>query len=71
MIHINLENGQLLFIRLKYESFVCYNHNKTCLLLNEKKQFSCICFLQNIVGLSRDLNPGPLAPKARIIPLDH
>ena len=21
--------------------------------------------------LSRDLNPGPLAPKARIIPLDH
>ena len=22
-------------------------------------------------GLSRDLNPGPLAPKARIIPLDH
>ena len=24
-----------------------------------------------IVGLNRDLNPGPLAPKARIIPLDH
>ena len=23
------------------------------------------------IGLSRDLNPGPLAPKARIIPLDH
>ena len=23
------------------------------------------------VGLNRDLNPGPLAPKARIIPLDH
>ena len=22
-------------------------------------------------GLNRDLNPGPLAPKARIIPLDH
>ena len=22
-------------------------------------------------GLSRDLNPGPLAPKARIIPLDQ
>ena len=22
-------------------------------------------------GLSRDLNPGPLAPEARIIPLDH
>ncbi|GFX86951.1 hypothetical protein TNCV_1530401 [Trichonephila clavipes] len=24
-----------------------------------------------ISGLDRDLNPGPLAPKARIIPLDH
>ena len=23
------------------------------------------------IGLDRDLNPGPLAPKARIIPLDH
>jgi hypothetical protein len=23
------------------------------------------------IGLSRDLNPGPLAPKARIMPLDH
>ena len=23
------------------------------------------------LGLNRDLNPGPLAPKARIIPLDH
>ena len=22
-------------------------------------------------GLNRDSNPGPLAPKARIIPLDH
>ena len=23
------------------------------------------------IGLSRESNPGPLAPKARIIPLDH
>ena len=23
------------------------------------------------IGLDRDLNPGPRAPKARIIPLDH
>ena len=23
------------------------------------------------VGLDRDLNPGPRAPEARIIPLDH
>ena len=23
------------------------------------------------IGLSRDLNPGPRAPEARIIPLDH
>ena len=27
--------------------------------------------LKNYVGLVRDLNPGPLAPKARIIPLDQ
>ena len=25
----------------------------------------------NVQGLNRDSNPGPLAPKARIIPLDH
>ena len=35
-----------------------------------------LCFMyvkkwQNVEGLNRDLNPGPLAPKARIIPLDH
>ena len=34
------------------------------------------CWLKNKnnfknVGLVRDLNPGPLAPKARIIPLDQ
>ena len=28
------------------------------------------CIFQK-AGLVRDLNPGPLAPKARIIPLDH
>ena len=27
--------------------------------------------MQQMVGLVRDLNPGPLAPKARIIPLDQ
>ena len=27
--------------------------------------------LKNTVGLVRDSNPGPLAPKARIIPLDQ
>ena len=27
--------------------------------------------MEKKIGLSRDLNPGPLAPKARIIPLDH
>ena len=27
--------------------------------------------IKNIDGLSRDLNPGPPAPKAGIIPLDH
>ena len=27
--------------------------------------------LKENTGLNRDSNPGPLAPKARIIPLDH
>ena len=27
--------------------------------------------LRKNTGLDRDLNPGPLTPKARIIPLDH
>ena len=29
------------------------------------------CFLKIICGLNRDLNPGPPAPEAGIIPLDH
>ena len=29
------------------------------------------CARQNPIGLVRDLNPGPLAPEARIIPLDQ
>ena len=28
-------------------------------------------FVREKIGLSRDLNPGPPAPKAGIIPLDH
>ena len=32
---------------------------------------SPILFKIKTSGLNRDLNPGPLAPKARIIPLDH
>ena len=27
--------------------------------------------MKNYSGLDRDLNPGPRAPEARIIPLDH
>ena len=27
--------------------------------------------MQNVVGSTRDLNPGPPAPEAGIIPLDH
>ena len=33
--------------------------------------FSCEPVIKKTVGLVRDLNPGPLAPKARIIPLDQ
>ena len=35
------------------------------------KSFMISLINKNKIGLSRDLNPGPLAPKARIIPLDH
>ena len=31
----------------------------------------CVWNFDKTSGLVRDLNPGPLAPKARIIPLDH
>ena len=42
-----------------------------------QKQFFLLLTIKTMVketknsGLNRDLNPGPLAPKARIIPLDH
>ncbi len=46
-------------------------------LVRNKDIFTC--YLKDIyhfhfckmIGLVRDLNPGPLAPKARIIPLDQ
>jgi hypothetical protein len=37
-------------------------------ILSPKHEFG---WLWKTDGLNRDLNPGPLAPKARIIPLDH
>ena len=36
--------------------------------MKKNEAFIKVC---KMIGLSRDLNPGPLAPKARIIPLDH
>ena len=36
-----------------------------------RKSFCVKGKMKKKCGLSRDLNPGPLAPKARIIPLDH
>ena len=44
-----------LIISAKLLGFFCIDLNNVCKTL----------------GLNRDLNPGPLAPKARIIPLDH
>ena len=32
---------------------------------------NCLKYKCKTFGLVRDLNPGPLAPKARIIPLDQ
>ena len=48
--------------------------DNTVTLLLEKLPIWCVqTFELNAIknGLNRDLNPGPLAPKARIIPLDH
>ena len=36
-----------------------------------KKGYWMLFEQMNKAGLNRDSNPGPLAPKARIIPLDH
>ena len=39
---------------------------------NYCRAFSLIAeYLEGKIGPDRDLNPGPLAPKAKIIPLDH
>ena len=50
-----------------------YSRNYSDAQLNENKyiQFICMDDIFKIVGLVRDLNPGPLAHKARIIPLDQ
>ena len=37
---------------------------------NKRQDRENLTAIQN-GGLDRDLNPGPLAPEARIIPLDH
>ncbi len=41
--------------------------------LHEHQNAGCVLFLgpNKRNGLVRDLNPGPLAPEARIIPLDQ
>ena len=36
-----------------------------------KKVLNCTAYARKKPGLVRDLNPGPLAPEARIIPLDQ
>ena len=36
-----------------------------------KKKWAKLKEKKKTVGLDRDLNPGPRAPEARIIPLDH
>ena len=51
----------------------------SCIKKIGKKTFNCnpihVCvdtiLKKGLIGLVRDLNPGPLAPKARIIPLDQ
>ena len=47
-------------MQYKLEATKCFFY-KTVYISTESKK----------IGLDRDLNPGPLAPKARIIPLDH
>ena len=53
-------------------SYSCYiiDEGTSCKILN----FECPTFVDNstfAVGLFRELDPGPLAPEARIMPLDQ
>ena len=59
--------------------YIASDKDNTAIFLLEKftipftfSMFKSVAKLNAIKnGLNRDLNPGPLAPKARIIPLDH
>ena len=55
-----LSNKLLIFFRLELKS----------IQPNNSKQI-CVCIWLQKEGPVRDLNPGPLAPEARIIPLDQ
>ena len=70
--HINLRACPSAFI--SHDSFmqphILLSHQVFCVNLYGKR----LSFLTSLIkktGLVRDLNPGPLAPKARIIPLDQ
>ena len=58
---VNIFKCQSYFPKGEYYYKPVYWRKEGNILLKNKKR----------CGLNRDLNPGPLAPKARIIPLDH
>jgi hypothetical protein len=57
LLYFETENSQAIFI---------YVHPKMDYFVNDKKSV-----IVKREGLSRDSNPGPPAPNAGIIPLDH
>jgi hypothetical protein len=63
----NAYRGSLKMSSLAYEYFKF----KQSLITTEESESIGNESKINFIGLNRDLNPGPLAPKARIIPLDH
>ncbi len=83
MMHIVLENSKSKKVKEnRYESSLFNVHAALPCLVSKRDRLRLASLhrylirtfsikKQENVGLVRDLNPGPLAPKARIIPLDQ
>ena len=57
-------------LKLRHDSMFCTLQMKSKERFDRFERYFSIC-QKKVRGLSRDLNPGPPAPKAGIIPLDH
>ena len=63
------------YLYLYHTHVIKFTAKNNCTLPLSMNLHKCISNVHElsakISGLDRDLNPGPLTPKARIIPLDH